>query len=166
MKNTLIGIACGLVIAAGVFAIWIRAPSSGPHGGDLVPLEGAGYGEVLANGETGEAIVLICDTALKRNHPISNDPIALGSGARTVVLMPRPLDDDPPGACSRFYGHADWLRGGSVRHGWLHWHGHGVHHRFAWAGCWDAGRARASLWPGVREHHGAGSWHHADIQHE
>lgn len=158
MRNLLIGFACGMVIALGVVYLWSRGSSSGPYGGDLVPLGEGAQGEVLANDETGEAVALIWDASLRHSHPIPDDPIVIGRGERTVTLRPHPRSDDPSGHCSRFYGQADWLKGGRSDHEWLEWNGHGMHHRFAGQGCWNSGPERRSLWHDLH-HDGASHGH-------
>lgn len=45
--------------------------------------------------------------AMKTSRPIEKEPITVGSGDKSVELAPHPLDTDPSGTCSRFYGQAD-----------------------------------------------------------
>jgi hypothetical protein len=122
----------GLMLA-GLFAVagCSQAPqqpgSAGPNGGDLVPIKGGtAYAEVLANVDTGEVLVNTWDKDLKTRQPIENEPLSVGSGDGSVELTPHPMDTDPSGTCSRFYGEADWVRGGSIRHGWMHGQGTGA----------------------------------------
>src|SRR5262245_34704112 len=129
MKTRLTG-----AIFAGLFAVagWSQTPqqpaSAGPNGGDLVPIKGGNaYAELLANADTGEVMVHTWDKDLKSRHPIEKEPITLGSSEKSLELTPHPMDTDPSGTCSRFYGEADWVRGGGVRHGWMHGGGTGGH---------------------------------------
>jgi hypothetical protein len=161
VKKYLIGAVAGVVIATGAFYLFLRQPASaGPNGGDLVPLDGGtAYAELLTNAETGEAMVHTWDRDLKRSRPIPSEPLVLGSGEESVSLMPHPTHDDPPGSCSRFYGRADWLRGGGIRHGWLRHRGHGEGRQFGWGRCWDAGRSHGSMWGVMGGHHIMGEGH-------
>src|SRR6266536_484585 len=91
-------------------------PSTGPNGGDVVPIKnGTAYAELLANADTGEVMVHTWDQDLKTRRPVEKESITVGSGDNSAELMPHPLDGDPSGTSSRFYGHADWMRGGNVR---------------------------------------------------
>ncbi len=161
MRKYLIGAVIGVSIAAGAYYPFLGQPTSaGPYGGDVVPLDGGtGYAEVLTNAESGEAMVHTWDRDLKRSRPIASDPLVLGSGEQSVSLMPHPRADDPPGSCSRFYGRADWLKGGGIQHGWLHRRGHGERHQFAWSRCWDAGGSHGSMWGEMGRHHGMDDGH-------
>ena len=171
LKIYLIGVVSGTVIAAGAYHLLHRIPPAGPYGGDLVSFDrGNAYAEVLTNAATGEAIVHTWEPGLKQSRPIATDPIVLGSGNERVTMMPYPAQTDPSGSCSRFYGPPDWLRGGSIHHGWLHWHGQGEPHQFAWGRCWDAGRAHGLVWHEMNEHRrmgpGHGAEHHGGIPHD
>lgn len=75
--------------------------------------------EVLANADTGEVMIHTWDRNLKSSQPIEKKPLVICSGDQTVELQPHPTPSDPPGFCSRFYGQADWFRGGQIHHGWL-----------------------------------------------
>ena len=48
-----VGVAISLVGAIGVYALFTgKSAESGPHGGDIVPIDrGAGYAELVANAE-------------------------------------------------------------------------------------------------------------------
>ena len=136
--------------------------SAGPSGGDLVPIkDGAGYAEFLANADTGEVTVHTWDKNLTTRQPIENAPITVGSGDTSVELTPHPMDTDPSGRCSRFYGEAGWLRGGGIGNGWMHGGGIGGHKDFAWQRCWQAGRAHGYMWEemGRRRRMGAAHGH-------
>ncbi len=123
--------AIALVMSAGVFAAGCNrteptAQSTGPNGGDVVPIKnGTAYAELLANPDTGELMVHTWDKDLKTPRPVEKEPITVGSGDNSVELMPHPTSTDPAGTCSRFYGHADWARGGTIRHGWMAMRGDG-----------------------------------------
>ena len=87
------------------------APSTGPNGGDVVPIKnGTGYAELLANADTGEVMVHTWDKDLKTPKPIEKEPITVGSGDNSAELIPHPTATDPAGRSSRFYGHAGWAR--------------------------------------------------------
>lgn len=74
------------------------------------------------------------------------------------------MDTDPAGRCSRFYGQADWVRGGDIRNGWMHGGGIGDHAEFAWQHCWQAGRRHGHMWEEMGKHRpmgpGPGPGHH------
>ncbi|MFA6046099.1 MAG: hypothetical protein WC718_14035 [Phycisphaerales bacterium] len=128
----------------------------GPNGGDVVPIQNGAAGakaEVVTNADTGEVMVHMWDQNLKSQQPIDAQPMTLGSGDHTVELEPHPLASDPAGKCSRFYGQADWMRGGSIKTGWLRCcGGQGTRQDFAWANCWSGGRARGGMWSEMGEH--------------
>ncbi len=150
----------GLIAVAGCSQTPSQPASAGPNGGDLVPIkDGTAYAEVLANADTGEVLVTTWDKDLKTRQPIEKEPITVGSGDNSVELTPHPMDTDPSGTCSRFYGKADWLRGGEARHGWMHGQGTGGHKEFHWGRCWQAGREHGPMWKEMREHHGMGPGH-------
>ena len=139
--------------------------STGPNGGDLVPIKaGAAYAELLANADTGEVMVHTWDKDLKTPQPLNREPITLGSGDKSVELTPHPMDTDPAGRCSRFYGQADWVRGGDIRNGWMHGGGIGDHTEFAWQHCWQSGRAHSRMWEQMGRHHHMGGGHGAGRQ--
>ena len=124
----------------------------GPNGGDVVPIQN-GKAEVVTNADTGEVMVHMWDQNLKSQQPIDAQPMTLGSGEHMVDLEPHPLASDPPGKCSRFYGQADWMRGGSVKTGWLRCcGGQGARQDFAWANCWAGGRTHGGMWSEMGEH--------------
>jgi len=115
-----------------------QSASAGPNGGDLVAIKsGTAYAELLTNADTGEVMVHTWDKDLKTRRPIESQPITVGSGDDSVELAPRPMDTDPPGSCSRFYGEADWVRGGRVHSGWMHGGGTGDHRTFDCSCCWQ-----------------------------
>ena len=127
---------------------------AGPNGGDVVPIQnGAAKAEVVANSDTDEVMVHTWDNDLKKYQPVDAVPIVVGSGERTVELMPHPLASDPPGRCSRFYGHAEWLHGGKIGRGWLQCCGsQATRHEFAWRNCWSGGREHGGMWSEMGEH--------------
>ncbi len=136
-----------------------KASAAGPYGGDLVPLEnGNVQAEVLANSDSGEVMVHTWGNDLKAPRPIAAEPLVVGSDDRTLTLEPHPLGTDPPGRCSRFYGKADWVRGGGVQHGWMRL-GLGDRAAFEWRNCWPAGRAHGPMWSEMGRHHGQGMGH-------
>lgn len=130
---------------------------AGPNGGDVVPIKnGTAYAELLANADTGEVLVNTWDKDLKTREPIAEEPITLGSGDNSVELTPHPMDADPSGRCSRFYGEADWVRGGGIQNGWMHGGGVGDHQDFNWSRCWQAGRSHGHMWEEMGPHRGMG----------
>ena len=126
----------------------------GPNGGDLLTLDnGKTNAEIMANADTGEAMVHTWSQDLKSPLPIEARPLILGTEANSVRLEPHPLPGDPPGSCSQFYGRADWLRGGNVHHGWLSSSGNeSERHQFDWNRCWNAGREHGHMWSEMDRH--------------
>ncbi len=125
---------------------------AGPNGGDVVALNnGKAKAEVVANADTGEVMVHTWDQNLTHSQPIENKPLMIGSGGQTIELQPHPTASDPRGFCSRFYGQADWLRGGHVRQGWLGGAGQNQQ-EFAWNNGWAGGHAHGSMWSEMGEH--------------
>ena len=134
-----------------------QAAGSGPYGGDVVPLEGGTVqAEMVANADSGEVMVHTWGADLQTPRPIAAQPLVVGSEDRTVTLEPHPLATDPPDSCSRFYGKADWVRGGGVKHGWMRI-GAGDRAAFEWRSCWQAGRAHGPMWSEMGRHHGQGA---------
>lgn len=133
--------------------------TAGPNGGDLVPITLTGGGdpawaELLANADTGELAVYTWDEDLESKQPIEEEPLVVGSGDNSVELMPHPAESDPSGRSSRFYGQAEWVKGGDIQHGWMHRDGAQDHREFDWERCWQAGRRHGPMWSEMREHHG------------
>ena len=126
----------------------------GPNGGDLVTLDnGKTNAEIMANSDTGEAMVHTWNQDLKSPLPIEARPLTLGADANSVRLDPHPLPGDPPGYCSQFYGRADWLRGGSVHRGWLSSGGsESQRQHFDMNRCWDSGRTHGHMWSEMGGH--------------
>ncbi len=150
----------GLFAVAGCSQTPQQSASAGPSGGDLVPIKGgSAYAELLANADTGEVRVDTWDKDLKTRRPIEDEPITVGSGDNSVELTPHPMDSDPSGKCSRFYGEANWVRGGGVHNGWMHGGGAGGHQEFAWRRCWQAGRGPGSMWEEMGPHRHMGPGH-------
>lgn len=137
------------------------APMTGPNGGDVIPIKnGAAYAELVANADTGELMVHTWDKDLKTPKPVEKEPITVGSGDNSAELMPHPTASDPAGTCSRFYGHADWARGGNVGHGWMAMRGEGGQRRsFDWRGCWQGGKQHGRMWEEMGEHRRMGPGH-------
>jgi hypothetical protein len=151
----LIGIVVGLaIIACLYFLLRGGRASAGPNGGDIVPLQdGTTKAELLANADTGELMVHTWDKDLKQPRSIKSEPLTIGSGQQSVDLSPYPIVSDPPGFCSRFYGRADWARGGGIHQGWMHPRDQAAdHHDFAWNGCWKAGRSHGAMWAEMGKH--------------
>ena len=161
MKTILTGvILAGLFGVAGCSQTSPQSASAGPNGGDLVPIKGGtAYSELLANADTGEVMVHTWDKDLKTRRPIERQPITVGSGDDSVELTPHPMDSDPSGLCSRFYGGADWVRGGGVQHGWMHGGGTGDHRTFDWSRCWQGGQMHGHMWEEMGKHRRMGPGH-------
>lgn len=147
MKSILPGVLLSSLAVAGCSETSEKSGVTGPNGGDMVAIKGGtAYSELLANAETGEVMVHTWDKDFKTRRPIERQPITVGSGDNSVELTPHPMDSDPSGTCSRFYGEANWVRGGSVRQGWMHGGGTGDHRTFDWSRCWQAGRSHGPMW--------------------
>jgi len=128
---------------------------AGPLGGDVVLLEDEKVrAEVLANSETGEILVRTWDENADEPRAIPARSLVVGEGARRVELQPFPLETDPRGLCSRFFGQADWVRNHELDAGWLARGdaGESARHEFACRRCWDAGRKHAGSWRPMAEH--------------
>jgi hypothetical protein len=137
-----------------------RTPSVGPNGGDLVAIKGdSAYAELVSNPETGDLMVQTWDEDLKTRRPIEREPITVGSDGNDVQLMPYPTETDPEGTCSRFYGQADWARGGDIRRGWMLGRGTGARQEFAWENGWEAGRMQGRMWEEMAGHRHMGPEH-------
>lgn len=163
MNKTIVGVVLGIVIAVAAFLLLQNnQASAGPNGGDVVPLaDGDAYAELLANSESGEVMVHTWDKDLKTAKPIKMEPITVGSGDQQVELMPHPMPSDPTGYCSRFYGQADWIRGGGVRSGWMHQTSHAQRRQeFEWQGSWNAGRKHNAMFTEMGKHHDRGGMGH------
>lgn len=158
MRTSMAVMIVATVMAAGACS---RTVASGPNGGDVVPIKNGGAkAEVVSNPTTGEVLVQTYDDRLQSRKPIERQPITIGSGDDTTELEPYPVDTDPPGSSSRFYGHADWIRGGQTREGWMVGGGTGrSRQRFEWQHGWDAGRTQARMWEGLAEHRRMGFEH-------
>ena len=151
MKTFIVGvILASLFGLAGCSKTPQQSASVGPSGGDLAPIKGgSAYAELLANADTGEMMVHTWDKDLKTRRPVDREPITVGSGENSAELLPHPMDGDPSGMSSRFYGHAGWARGRNIGHGWLTMHGDGNHrHSFDWQG----GKAHGKMWEEMGEH--------------
>jgi hypothetical protein len=158
MRKFVAGVIVGSLL---VVAACSRAASAGPNGGDVVPIKnGTVKAELVSNVDTGEVLVQTYDDDLKTRQPIERQPITVGSGDNSVELAPHPVDTDPPGTCSRFYGQADWVRGGRIREGWMHGEGTGgSRQQFAWEHGWEAGRMHSGMWEAMGEHRRMGPGH-------
>jgi len=127
---------------------------AGPNGGDVVALnDGKTNAEVLANPGTGEVMVHTWDQELKSPRPIEAKPLTVGAEQNSVRLDPHPMPGDPPGYCSRFYGQADWLRGGQIHRGWMSQSESGVQPKpFDLNRCWQAGKSHGEMWSEMPRH--------------
>lgn len=164
MKTLLAGVLlAGLIAVAGCSKTQQQSPqpvSAGPNGGDLVSIKGGtAYAELVANADTGELIVRTLDKDLKTSRPIEMQPITVGSSGNSVELTPQPTDTDPSGTSSRFYGRADWMRGGSVRHGWMQGRATGDKQEFELQRGWEAGRMH---WKEMGGHGDMGRGHESE----
>ncbi len=164
-----------IIAAAGlaVGILFLQSCSSGakagPNGGDLVALnDGKTSAEVLANADTGEVMVHTWDNDLKSARAVEARPLTLGADEKQIQLEPHPLASDPPGYCSRFYGRADWLRGGNVHHGWLSHSGAATgRQNFEMNRGWQAGRSHGPMWSEMGGHGpGMGQGGHGGMHHE
>lgn len=155
MKTFVTGVMlAGLIAVAGCSKTQPQPASAGPNGGDLVSIKGGtAYAELVGNADTGEVMVHTVDKDMKTSRPIEKEPITVGSGGNSVELTPRPTDTDPSGTSSRFHGQADWMRGGSVRQGWMQGRGTGDKQEFECQRCWEAGRMH---WKEMGRHGGMG----------
>ena len=143
----------GLLLAMMTLQSCSSKAEAGPNGGDVVTLSNdKAKAEVVANADTGEVMVHTWDQNLKNNQPIEDKPLVIGSGGQKIVLQPHPAASDPRGFCSRFYGQADWLRGGQVRQGWLDGGANQGRHEFAWNNCWKGGQTHGPMWNEMGEH--------------
>ena len=157
MKMLLAGLMLGGLIAAAGCA---RAAAAGPNGGDVVPIKnGSAVAEVVSNADSGEVMVQTYAEDLKTREPIEREPITVGSGQNSVELTPYPTETDPPGTCSRFYGQADWVRGGSIRAGWMQGRAMGMRQEFDWQRGWEAGRIGRGMWGAMGQHRRMGPGH-------
>ncbi len=142
---------------------------AGPNGGDVVALnDGKTSAEVLANADSGEVMVHTWDNDLKSARPVHARPMTLGADENQIQLEPHPLATDPPGYCSRFYGRADWLRGGKVHHGWLSHSGAATgRQNFEMNRGWKAGGMHGRMWSEMGAHGpGMGQGGHGGMRHE
>ena len=147
------GLGIGLLFAVLTLQSCSSKAETGPNGGDVVPLNnGQAKAEIVANAESGEVMVHTWDRSLKASQPIANQPLVIGSGDQTIELQPHPTASDPRGTCSRFYGQADWLRGGHMQNGWIGGGTDQSRHDFAWNNCWKGGAAHGSMWNEMGEH--------------
>lgn len=154
MRTTQIALfVSAMFVAVGCERTATVTPSTGPFGGDLALIKDEKtYAELVANPDTGEVMVHTWDKDLKTRRPVEKEPITVGSGENSVELMPHPMDGDTPGMSSRFYGHADWMRGGNVHQGWLGMRGEGGQkHSFDWQACWQGGKAHSRMWEEMGE---------------
>ena len=152
--KVLFGILSGIGLTLAMMSMQACSPTlAGPNGGDVVPLSsGQAKAEVVANADTGEVMVHTWDQNLKNSQPIANTPLVIGSDDKTIALEPHPTATDPQGSSSRFYGQADWLRGGHARHGWLADGAAQNRHEFAWSNCWKGGQTHGAMWNEMGEH--------------
>ena len=120
---------------------------------------GVGYGDIDAVSVGVNHYTWLKNVTCK-GRPMESEPLVIGSGEKSTQLMPHPVESDPEGSCSRFYGQADWVRGGGSRHGWMHRSGHAEHRgEFTWQRCWQAGEAHGHIWTEMGEHRRMGPGH-------
>jgi hypothetical protein len=146
--------AAGLILGMFFVQSCSRTAKAGPNGGDVVALnDGKTIAEVLANADTGEVMVHTWANDLKSARPVQGKPLTIGADEKQIQLEPHPLASDPPGYCSRFYGRVDWMRGGTVRHGWLNQSGAATgRQNFEWNHGWRAGKSHGSMWSEMQGH--------------
>lgn len=151
----------GIVLATALVAVGCsRGAAAGPNGGDVVPIKGGTVqAEVLSNPATGEVMVQTYDDKLSTRKPIEPLSITAGSGENRVELMPHPVATDPPGTCSRFYGQAEWVRGGKMRAGWMEFGDGANRQAFTWDHSWAGGRMPSGMWEAMGEHRRMGPDH-------
>jgi hypothetical protein len=149
-----------MLASLAVAAACARPAKVGPNGGSVTSISGdTVYAELLADSSTGEVLVQTFDSDLKTRRPIENAPVTVGSGEHRVELRPRPMDNDPSGTSSRFYGQADWARGGDARRGWIEGFGLRERREFDWQHGWEAGQMRGRMWEEMEEHRSMGPEH-------
>lgn len=169
MKTWITLLAAVGTVTAMLFVQSCSKAKAGPNGGDLVGLDSSGgSAEVVTNADTGEVMVHTWKDDLKTPLPIEARPLTLGADANQVQLNPHPMPGDPPGYCSRFYGRADWVRGGGIHHGWMsRADGGASRQEFAWDRCWKAGRAHGQMWSEMSGHGpGMHQGGHGGMRHE
>ena len=151
----------GLLLGSLIAAVGCtRTAAAGPNGGDVVPIKnGSAFAEVVSNPDSGEVMVQTYDKDLKTREPIEREPISVGSGQNSVELTPYPTATDLPGTCSRFYGQADWVRGGSMREGWMQGRAIGMRQEIGWQHGWEAGRIQVRMWEEMGGHRRMGPEH-------
>jgi hypothetical protein len=100
------------------------------------------------------------DKDLKTRKPVEKEPVTVGSGDNSTELTPHPMDSDPSGMSSRFYGHAEWMKGGNIGHGWMMMRSEGNQkHSFDWRNCWQGGRMHGPMWEEMGKHRRMGTGH-------
>jgi hypothetical protein len=146
--------AAGLTIGMFFVQSCSASAKAGPNGGDVVALnDGKTSAEVLANAATGEVMIHTWNNDLKSARPVEARSLTIGADEKQIQLEPHPLASDPPGYCSRFYGRADWLLGGTMRHGWLNHSGTGTGRQdFRWNHGWQAGKSHGRMWSEMQGH--------------
>jgi hypothetical protein len=157
MRPVVKWIAGALLLAGGttLFVACNQAKAQvGPNGGDVVAVPNTdAKAEVIGNPDTGEVVVRTWDEELARPEPLPAEPLVLGEGDHRLDLMPHRMADDPEGRSSRFYGRAEWLRGGKAERAWIECcGGERGREEFGWSHGWDAGRSRGEMWREMREH--------------
>lgn len=145
--------AAGLMVAM-LFVQSCSKAQAGPNGGDVVAMnDGKTSAEVLSTAESGEVMVHTWDNDLKSARPVEARPLTMGANDKQEQLEPHPLASDPPGYCSRFYGRAEWLRGGNMHHGWLgHSGAESGRMHFDWNRGWKAGGMHGGMWSEMGGH--------------
>lgn len=165
--NAWLTIVATALLVGGMFLVQScsNGAKAGPNGGDVVALnDGKTSAEVLANADSGEVMVHTWDNELKSARPVEARPLTMGADEKQIQLAPHPLATDPPGYCSRFYGRADWLRGGKVHRGWLsHSDAATGRQNFEMNRGWQAGKSHGPMWS---EMGGMGPGGHGGMRHQ
>lgn len=157
MKTILAGV---MFIGLMAVAACSRTTSEGPTGGDLVPIKGGtAYAEFASNADTGEMMVQTWDKDLKTRRAIERESITVGSGSNNAELAPHPMEGDASGMSSRFYGQADWARGGGVQRGWMQGRGTGDRQEFQWQHGGERAGRQGRMWEDMGEHRRMGQGH-------
>ena len=157
MRHAVIKTMAALLLAGGATLLTACSKATaevGPNGGDVVAVPNTSVkAEVIGNADTGEVVVRTWDGELKEPEPLAEEPLVLGEGDRRLELMPHAMADDPEGRSSRFYGRAEWLRGGSVDRAWIECCGsERGREQFGWSHGWEAGRSHGDMWREMRAH--------------
>jgi hypothetical protein len=156
----IVGRTVGGLVFATLAAACGQAPTVGPNGGAVAAISGdTVYAELLADSSTGALLVQTFDRDLQTRRPIGSTSLTVGTGEHRIALRARPTDQDPAGTSSRFYGEADWVRGGDGSRGWIQGLGPGGRHEFDWQPGWEAGGRYGHMWEELEGHGRMGREH-------